>query len=315
MPQKISDEDFIALWYELQSATKVAKQAQMNVRAVNARRNSIESRYDMILPVNDSRSPAMYIRDHLSRANLELDSGIIMVASDCHYWPGEPSAAHKAFVKLIKKLKPSVVVMNGDVFDGATNSRHPLSHWETAKRPSVKEELETVADRLHEIQKCSTQARHVWTLGNHDMRYEAKLAQLVPEYEGVPGFGLKDHFPSWVHAMSLMVNDNLMIKHRTNKGGVHATWNNVLHSGSIHMVTGHLHRLQATIFSNYRGSFWGVDTGTLAEVDGDHMGYGEDNPKNHASGFAVLTLLNGELLYPEFCYVRDGVAYFRGQAV
>jgi hypothetical protein len=45
------------------------------------------------------------------------------------------------------------------------------------------------------------------------------------------------------------------------------------------------------------------------------MSYGEDNPKNHASGFAVLTIVDGTLLYPEFCYVVDGVAYFRGQAV
>ena len=49
--------------------------------------------------------------------------------------------------------------------------------------------------------------------------------------------------------------------------------------------------------------------------DGDHMGYGEDNPKNHCSGFAVLTIKDGELLYPEFCYVRNGVAYFRGAEV
>ena len=312
---KLSDEEFKQAWYELKSPQRVAEATGMALRNVYQRRKIIENRYNIILPVDDKRSNSFYIRDHLSRANMTLQDGIIMVASDCHYWPGEPSTAHQAFVKLCKKLKPALVVMNGDVFDGVTNSRHPKAHWENVKKPTVKEELEVVADRLDEIQKASTAARHVWTLGNHDQRYEAKLAQSVPEYEGIPGFSLKDHFPSWIHAMSLMVNDNLMIKHRTNKGGVHATWNNVLHSGSIHIVTGHLHRLQATIFSNYRGTFWGIDTGTLAEVDGEHMGYGEDNPKNHASGFAVLTLIDGELLYPEFCYVRDDVAFFRGKPV
>lgn len=312
---RVQDDDFIKIWRELKSPRGVADATGMALRNVYERRRTIEKRYDIILPVNDVRSSSFHIKDHLSRANAELENGIIMVASDCHYWNVEPSTAHKAFVKLCKKLKPDIVVMNGDVFDGATNSRHPKMHWETRKPPTVKQELEVVADRLDEIQKASTAARHVWTLGNHDMRYEARLAQSVPEYEGVAGFSLKDHFPSWIHAMSLMVNDNLMIKHRTTKGGIHATWNNVLHSGSIHIVTGHLHRLQATIFSNYRGTFWGVDTGTLAEVDGEHMGYGEDNPKNHASGFAVLTLLDGDLLYPEFCYVRDDVAYFRGKPV
>lgn len=313
--KKVSDDEFMRLWLDLQSPQKVADALEMNVRAAYRRRKVIEIAYNTILPVNDARSPTFTIRDHLSRANATLQDGVIMVASDCHYWNIEPSTAHKAFVKLCKKLSPSIVVMNGDVFDGATNSRHPKAHWETVKPPTVKQEIEVVADRLDEIRKASSAARHVWTLGNHDMRYEARLANTVPEYEGVSGFSLKDHFPSWHHAMSLMVNDNLMIKHRTSKGGVHATWNNVLHSGSIHIVTGHLHRLQATIFSNYRGSFFGVDTGTLADIDGDHMGYGEDNPKNHASGFSVLTLDGGDLLYPEFCYVRDDVAYFRGKPV
>jgi hypothetical protein len=45
------------------------------------------------------------------------------------------------------------------------------------------------------------------------------------------------------------------------------------------------------------------------------MGYGEDNPKNHASGFAVLTVKDEILLYPEFCYIVDGKAYFRGAEV
>jgi len=58
-----------------------------------------------------------------------------------------------------------------------------------------------------------------------------------------------------------------------------------------------------------------VDTGTLGDVDGDHMGYGEDNPKNHCSGFVVLTIKDGELLYPEFCFVHKDVAYFRGKPV
>lgn len=312
---KCTDDEFIALWNKHKSATVLAKELGVSERNVHQRRRNIEKRHALLLKSKGTNSPDVYLRDHLSRANVSLQNGIIMVASDAHYWPDEPSTAHKAFVKIARKLKPDVVVMNGDVFDGATNSRHLRSHWDTVKKPTVKEELEVVSDRLNEIHNVTLNARHFWTLGNHDMRYEAKLANLVPEYEGIAGFSLKDHFPSWIHAMSVMVNDDLMIKHRTNKSGVHATWNNVIHSGSIHIVTGHLHRLQATIFSNYRGHFWGIDSGTLAEVDGDHMGYGEDNPKNHASGFVVLTLHDGFLLHPEFCHVQDGIAFFRGKPV
>jgi hypothetical protein len=81
------------------------------------------------------------------------------------------------------------------------------------------------------------------------------------------------------------------------------------------MCTGHLHRLQATILNDYGGTRWGIDCGTLGETEGAHMHYGEDNPTNHCSGFAVLTIVNGQLLHPEFCVVIDDKAYFRGKEV
>ena len=81
------------------------------------------------------------------------------------------------------------------------------------------------------------------------------------------------------------------------------------------MCTGHLHRLQATLFTDYKGTRWGIDTGTLAEIDGDHMHYGEDNPMNHCSGFAVLTIVDHELIYPEFCSVHNERAFFRGKLI
>ena len=315
---KVTDEQFIQLWDKYQSPARLAEATGMAVRAIYNRRTRIEKKLGIALHAESptgAKNERFYYRHHMARADASLENGQIFVASDCHYWPGEISTAHKAFVKLIKKHKPSIIVMNGDVFDGATISRYPKMSFDGIKQPTVKEEIETVAERLHEIEKVAGNAKLVWTIGNHDMRYEARLAQMSPEYEGVKGFNLREHFPRWTHVLSLMVNENLMIKHRTNKGGVHATWNNVIHSGSINIVTGHLHRLQATIFSNYRGTFWGVDTGTLSEIDGDHMIYGEDNPKNHCSGFAVLNVVDGQLVQPEFCYALNGKAYFRGNKV
>jgi predicted MPP superfamily phosphohydrolase len=245
--------------------------------------------------------------------DVDLDNAVIFVASDCHYWPDEVSTAHIAFVKLIKKHKPDIVVINGDAFDGASISRYPKSGYDTFKMPSVKEELEAVSDRLGEIEKVAGNAKLVFTMGNHDMRFENKLANQAPEFQGVPGFSLKEHFPRWLFCMSMMVNKNLMIKHRY-ANGLHATYNNTMKAG-VSMVTGHLHRLQATIVSDYNGTRWGIDTGTLCETDGDQMSYAEGNPSNHCSGFAVLTIVNGRLIQPEFCAVLDGVAYFRGAPV
>lgn len=308
---KTSDEEFISTWNELQSASAVAKALDINVRNVHVRRKNIEQRYNMVLRANDHRSPTFIVREHSPRVDCDLQNGVILVASDAHYWPGVISTAHKAFVKTIKDLKPDLIVMNGDLFDGASVSRFPKSSWGSV--PTVKQELEAVSDRLFEIKQAAGSAKTWWCLGNHDMRFETKLANQVPEFEGVMGFQLKDHFPGWDISISLFVNQNLMIKHRF-RNGTHATWNNTLYSG-VSMCTGHLHRLQATILTDYGGARWGVDSGTLAEVDGDHMHYGEDNPTNHCSGFAVLTIVDGKMIHPEFCSVHNEKAYFRGKQI
>ena len=313
MATELTDYEFIELWNQLKSATLISKKLNVSVRYIYNKRRRIENKYKIRLIADSLQAKEYYVRDYMSRMDVDIDNATIFVASDAHYWPNEISVAHEAFVKLIKKHKPDIVIMNGDAVDGASISRYPKSSWSTVKMPTVKEELETVAERLYEIEKVAGSAKCIFTLGNHDMRFESKLANLAPEYEGLPGFSLKDHFPRWLFCMSVMVNRNLMIKHRYHNG-IHGVYNNTVKAGTS-MVTGHLHRLQAIIFSDYTGTRWGIDTGTLAEVDGDHMVYGEDSPKNHCSGFAVLTIRNGRLIQPEFCAVLDGIAYFRGQAV
>jgi predicted phosphodiesterase len=311
--QKISDEDFIRLWYELRSAQKLSTHSGLDIRNVHNRRRKIERKYNIRLVAANSRAPEFIVRDHMSRMDVDLDNAVIFVGSDAHYWPDEISTAHQAFVKLIKKHKPDIVIMNGDAVDGASISRFAKAGYDTHKMPTVAEELEAVSDRLGEIEKVAGNAKLLFTMGNHDMRFEGKLSNLTPEFAGVPGFSIKEHFPRWLFCMSIMINKNLMIKHRYHNG-LHATYNNAIKSG-VSIVTGHLHRLQATIVSDYNGTRWGVDTGTLCETDGDQMNYAEGNPSNHCSGFAVLTIVNGRLIQPEFCAVLDGVAYFRGQAV
>jgi hypothetical protein len=104
------------------------------------------------------------------------------------------------------------------------------------------------------------------------------------------------------------------VKHRY-KGGVHATHNNTASSGKS-IVTGHLHSLKVTPYADYNGNRFGVDTGTLAEPNGPQFEYGEENPQNHRSGFAILTLENGKLLWPELVHKWDhGRVEFRGEII
>jgi hypothetical protein len=247
------------------------------------------------------------------RKEISLQDGVVLVASDFHYWPGAPSTAHRAFVKFCKKLKPAVVVANGDVFDGCSISRHPPINWN--KLPTVKEELEVCQERLVEIVKAAPKARRLWGLGNHDARFEVKLAQVAPEFKDVHGVSLSDHFPEWEPCWAVHVNDNTVIKHRY-KGGSHAPYNNTVASGRS-IITGHLHSQKVTPYTDFNGTRYGVDTGCIADPLHDAFtDYTEDNSKDWRSGFAVLTYRNGLLLYPELVTVWDANhVQFRGEII
>ena len=312
---RTTDEEFIAIWNKSHSATAVAKVLNIDVRSIHRRRKSIERKHSIVLVAHDKSSPTFNITipGNGVRTKVDIDEGVIMVASDCHYYPGIISTAHKAFVKLIPELKPKIIVMNGDVFDGGGISSHSPIGWQ--QTPSVKQELEACSDRLNEFESASKSAKLHWTWGNHDLRYNTRLAsQVGTAFEGVHGMNLTDHFPRWKFSTSIMVNDHTMIKHRYHNG-IHAVYNNTLKSGTS-IVTGHLHSLKITPFSDYKGTRYGVDTGTMANLDDPTFFYSEDNPQNHRSGFAVLTFWDGKLMPPELCEViSESLVYFRGQVI
>jgi len=230
-----------------------------------------------------------------------IEDGYVFVFSDAHYWPGEASTAHRGLLKLAKELKPKIVVCNGDAFDGASISRHPRIGWDSA--PSVIEELGAVRERLGEIEQTSKNAKLYWPIGNHDARFETYLADKAPQFEGVNGFHLKDHFPKWTPCMSVWINDSLVIKHRLG-GGTHASHGNASKSGKS-MVTGHLHSLKVSPVTDYNGTRFGVDTGTLAKPYDQQFLYTEDNPVDWRSGFAVFKFIDGEMMWPQLAAVRN----------
>ena len=312
MRAKCSESEFIDL-VQKNGVSQSAKILGVCERNIHSRRRSIERRRGIVIKVNDLRSPTREVQEHPARIYQEVKDGIVLVGSDGHYWPGIVTTAHRAFIHFCQKLSPKVVVMNGDEMDGVSISRHPPIGWEDV--PTVQMELETVSERLDEVFKASKSAKHIWTLGNHDSRFETRLATVAPQYAKVKGFHLKDHFPGWSPCWSVWINDDVVIKHRF-KNGVHATHNNTVNSGKT-MVTGHLHSLKVTPYTDYNGTRWGVDCGTLAEPYGPQfIDYLEDNPVNWRSGFAVLTFKDGQLLDPELVRVwdKDSVV-FRGEII
>jgi hypothetical protein len=310
LKSRLTDEQFIAVWEKYQSPLKVSQHTGMSIRATQDKRRRVETRHGITLFSSRTSTP-VELANHPGIIHLSIDDGVVLVASDAHYWPGIITTAHTVFVQFCKELKPRAVIMNGDVIDGAAVSRYPPIGWE--HRPTLVDEVNVCKERLGEIEDAAPNARKIWTLGNHDARFETRLASKVPEFARIKGVHLKDHFPHWSPAWSCWINENTVIKHRFN-GGIHATHNNTVAAGKT-MVTGHLHSLKVTPYSDYNGVRWGVDTGTIAPLYGPQTSdYCETSPVNWRQGFIVLTYHKGRLLWPEIVHVTGEDEFeFRGK--
>lgn len=307
-------DEFVALLYECGgSAHALAKRLNIAHRMVARRRQTIEEALNIVLP--RGRPEAWKSQAHRKRIDLTLDDGCILVGSDLHCWPEEYGTAMASFVDQNRILKPDVVIFNGDGFDGAKISRHSRIGWD--KRPSVKEELDALGEYLEQVRKANPNAKYFYTYGNHSMRFETYLASNAPEIEGLKGTTLAEYIPGWDLAMMVMVNKNTMIKHR-HKSGIHNAWNNVRDAG-IHTVTGHTHRQVCRPWTNFGGTWYGVDLGMMARVDGPQFDYtecGNQGLSDWRSGYGVLTVRNANLMPPDLATVTDeerGEIYFRGK--
>jgi hypothetical protein len=319
MTKYISDEEFITAWKLANGSPIVmARQTGLSERAIYRRRNSIEKRLGFQLDSSPNNKNKVRDKSHVTKIGYRITEearGTVIVFGDGHFWPGERSVAFGALVTLIKRLNPSMVVCEGDAFDGARISRHAPGGW--ANLPDVADELAAVQERLGEIEACAPEkCKLIWTVGNHDSRFTSKLAQFAPDYVRVRGMDITDHFPAFNFAWSLFLNGHTVIKHRINSG-IHAAYNNTLKAGR-NIITGHTHRLQVTAFADYNSLRYGVEAGTVSEYtpESDKYAYAEDNPQNHSQGFVVLNFADdGKLLEPEICRVIGNRAYFRGEPV
>ena len=303
---RVSDEEiFEALKHCHTRKELTEKLGLKDTRSLIKRLGRLEQKYDIKLKHNSDSSIPKY--NHLPINNFV---GTIVIFSDAHFWPGEFSDSYKILLKVIEKIKPTVIISNGDEFDGASISRFPKLGWQYV--PTVAEEVKSCKEALTKIQEVGKDSRCIMTIGNHTGRLENMLANKVPEFFGVEGFSFKDHFKEWELYTSVSFNDVFMVKHRYH-GGVHAAWNNVLKSG-ISIATGHTHRLLIRHFHDYKGVRYGIETGTLCHIYGEQFRYMENNARDWVEGFVVVTVL-GNKIYPELVPVADGKTYFRGEFI
>lgn len=312
---RCSDEEFISL-FNSGGTVPLQKKYGLAPRSIFNRVATLKTHgHYLENPINagNKRKDAPGRGHH--RIEWNIPDGEVLIGSDAHRWPGALPPAMRAFLKFAKDREPKAIVLNGDIFDGANISRHAQIMWE--KAPGVAKELEAAQDWLNDLVMAAPKnALMAWPQGNHDARFESKLSAGSPEFAGVKGLHLKDHFsnrltPCW----AVWINGDTVVKHR-GRGGDHANFNNTIRSGK-NIVTGHLHSAKVTPFDDYNGTRWGVDCGCLADPYGPQfLGYTEDGFRNHRAGFCILTFKDGQLLQPELVLVWDEkTVQFRGELI
>jgi hypothetical protein len=316
---KCSKDVFAETWAKHGGrAADIARDLGVAERNVYARRIRLE-REGYALPGSPlGHNPSGGLRSAYRRQiDLTIEDGTLVAFGDMHSMPvqgrGGDTPAMGALLALLPRLKPTHLIDMGDAVNGGAIGRHPPLGWE--RKASVEEELVAVQHDKRRIVDACPDAEKAWVVGNHDERFDRRLAQVASDFEGVAGFRLEDHFPGWPLAWSVVVNGDTKFIHRWH-GGVHARWNNVLKGGGGNIVTGDTHRLGVTSYTGQFGTLYGIECGTLADPRSPDFEYTRGIEPNWQPGFVVLRWRSGVLQPPEICYVDEaGVAWFRGEPV
>lgn len=304
---KLIKLDAINLYYELGG----------NYKEVERRLGVPDSTVQRWIKQHEQAEPVVERRLNTSFMCLEtkLQNGYVLVISDQHQNPriGNSVAANGA-LEVAKIIKPSAVYHLGDLLDFASISTHDKLGWTDSY--TVQEELDSGMDYLREMSAVTRGADRIMLQGNHDQRFNKFLSKHAPQFKGIGGFDIVDHIPSdWRYALSILLNGNTKFLH-AHHGGVHAAYNNVL-KGGINIVTGHTHILECKPFSDYSGTRFGIQTGTLSTIkDNPFFDYTFHTPLNWQAGFVVLRYIDGKLQYPEIAFVnQNNQCIFRGEIV
>ena len=131
---------------------------------------------------------------------IETKSSTALIGGDLHVWPGQEPAMWNAFCKIAWRLKPEIIVLNGDIIDGARVSRHGALLGQQA--PKVNDEVIAAQKLLGMLPRAQ---QKIWTMGNHDIRVNNYLANQANELDEYVG-RLEDRFPDWTFCYATTVN-------------------------------------------------------------------------------------------------------------
>ena len=301
--KSLSDEEWLVEWERSgRSPSVMARQTGYGESGIYARRNKLTNAG---LDIGSFKRPTW---TYPAAVDIDVTCGSVLIGGDSHFWPDQNPVMWQAFVKVAHTLKPQVIILNGDVFDGTRISRHPRLRGQNP--PRIVDELGACRIRLDELPDAPDK---YWSIGNHCQRVDNYLANMAPEMEDFHG-GLSDRFNEFTFAYSFVINGNTEVRHMF-AGGVHAAYNNAVKTG-INIVTNHTHGNEVRSIIDRRGIRYAIETGMLNDPHAAQFEFDQGAVRRCAPGFAYLTYDDeGNMLPPERAELHRGRPYFRGYDV
>ncbi len=169
-----------------------------------------------------------------------------VVVSDIHV-PNHDPVATRTFLKFVRKLKPDVVVLNGDILDLAACSSHGDAD------SSLRLEAEFAAGNvfLDDLTDAAPGARFVYNEGNHETRLQRFVAKNAPVLGGIisvpKALDLDGRGVEWREYdadSAFFLTPKLAITH----GFAHGSrfTEDTLRKYNVSVIVGHAHRPQYT---------------------------------------------------------------------
>lgn len=230
---------------------------------------------------------------------LELENGIVAVASDFHVPYHDMKAVH-AFISYCADTQPNMIVINGDLVD-----MYMLSRFAKGEGRNPMSEVESARAILETIRLNCPQSDIYYVIGNHEQRLEKTILTKAPELASL----IEDIFSIFKldeigvkGAGTVTINDNFVFKHGTllgNKSGLSAI--KEMENAYLSGATGHTHRLAKYIARKAGRKFVWLETGCLCSMEPEYM----LNP-NWQQGFAMVQFENGKVKRAEVLEIENG---------
>jgi predicted phosphodiesterase len=185
-----------------------------------------------------------------------------LIISDLHF-PYQDNEAIKIAINYGKEKQVNCILLNGDIFDFASISRHEKS-W---RQRQVHQEFEAVRIFLNSLREHFPKAKIVFKYGNHDERYEKFLFLKAPEIFDCTDFQLevllklgelkievvKDKLPIKIGKLTVLHGHELF----GGSGGVNPARGTFLKTLE-NVVVGHYHKTSSNTEASMYGNVFSV---------------------------------------------------------